>query len=609
MADFFGGVVKGFGPAYDTASARRIRAEERAEDRKYADDIRDKQWKRQVEERMKLWRREDAQLRIQREQALQDRADALAAGNAAKAQEAEAIIQSLDREIREKVQPQPPPLLGGPAMGKPGALSIANQEWPEQDGYPHPFEGSPDMMESIRQALSEEKGEVSDAAILGAAVKGQRMQTLAEDLKKEDQKHEIKGKRAFEYLKDIKTADSPPHNFLSKFDAGREWIDAVMNMELEEGGRKPRISVPTAIQFADMIKASVSEFSKTPTKAKPKAPIGDVVDEIIQMQGQLGDRVPTQTREALAIMGQGPLRRLHGGLTDRLAVRKREREIEDYKEKGTGLTGSTRGYKAAAEAGVKYSELEEQISAQIKEGEEPDPKLLREMKSSMAHVMAFYSYPGRLVPSHLEDLVRGAGRIPNNTILTDMALSHEMSMYAQSLGKDVSHLIKEYGKKNLTKFIGPIQAPLSELVTTFGIDANHPDRFIVNRLRQKYGDMANYKLFLQSGKAVTEQEYNRLKAVVGNPEREDFLDKLLGYAHLEKERTQRKFKAYTDAGLRFNPDLEKGILGGVATQGQEGLSSAEEAQLKKYRDAKAAGLLGEEDELKYRELLLKILRK
>ena len=299
MADFWGGVAKGFGPSYDTASARRIRAEERAEDRKYADDIRDKQWKRQVEERMKLWDREDAQLRIKMAHELQKLEDAERRGDVKKVEAAKVIIQSLDREIREKVQPKAPPLLGGPAMGVgvPGAgqppraiprdidaamPSVLPGEIPRRvspaaapvrppervaGGLPVPkeFEGSPDMMESIRKSLSEEKGEVSDAAILGAAVKGQRMQTLAEDLKKEDQKHEIKGKRAFEYLKDIKTADSPPHNFLSKFDAGREWIDAVMNMELEEGGRNPRISVPTAIQFADMIKASVSEFSK-PTK-------------------------------------------------------------------------------------------------------------------------------------------------------------------------------------------------------------------------------------------------------------------------------------------------------------------------------------------------------
>lgn len=180
MGDFWGGVAKTAGPAYERASARRIRAEERAEDRKYADDIRDKQREQQLEDRMKLWRREDAQLRIQREQALQDRADALAAGNAAKAQEAEAIIQSLDREIREKVQPQPPPLLGGPAMGKPGALSIANQEWPEQDGYPHPFEGSPEIMEDIRKSLSAEKGEISLASKIAAAKKGERLQQAAD---------------------------------------------------------------------------------------------------------------------------------------------------------------------------------------------------------------------------------------------------------------------------------------------------------------------------------------------------------------------------------------------------------------------------------------------
>lgn len=37
---------------------------------------------------------------------------------------------------------------------------------------------------------------------------------------------------------------------------------------------------------------------------KPKLPIGDVVNEIQQMQGQLGDKVPGQSREALELMGK-----------------------------------------------------------------------------------------------------------------------------------------------------------------------------------------------------------------------------------------------------------------------------------------------------------------
>ena len=344
--------------------------------------------------------------------------------------------------------------------------------------------------------------------------------------------------------------------------------------------------------------------------AQPELSINDAVDGIIQMRAQLGpegSRGPQPSREALLKMGHGPIMQLWGAFTDKIAVQKRKRDIEDYKKKGTGLSGSTRGYKEAAEAGLRYAELIEEIENDLKEEREPDPSKLREMKSHMAHVMAFYSHTGRLVPPHLEDLVRGAGRIPNNTILTDMALSHEMSMYAQSLGADVRHLIRKYGRDKMTAFIGPVQAPLSELLTTFGIDAKDPDRFIVNRLRQKYGDMANYKLFLQSGKAVTEQEYNRLKAVVGNPEREDFLDKLLGYAQLETERTQRKFKSYTDAGLRFNPELEKSIFGGEVTpQGSGGLSPAEDAELQKLKAAKAANLMDDAAKRRYLELLNKL---
>jgi hypothetical protein len=534
MADFWGGVAKGFGPSYESALARREREEK--------------------EEKADKARKTAAALaaRIRNE----DRA---------LAQEKYDTKQEQERDAR----------------------ALAGRQYETEQTRLDQKD------EEARQVVARAKEE---------RLRGLRNKIAATGIPQQQEAFKIRGGFPMEGLEpgvDARTLAPTP-----------EQSRALSEDELGVIGARS-----TALQ-EEMNKIAADKRAKAakldPTfkhPATPKSPIGDVVDEIIQMQGQLGDKVPKQTREALAIMGQGPLRRLHGGLTERLAVRKREQVIADYKEKGVGLSGSTRGYKEAAEAGLRYSELLEDIEKGLKEGKEPDPSTLREMKSNMAHVMAFYSHPGRLVPPHLEDLVRGAGRIPNNTILTDMALSHEMSMYAQSLGKDVSHLMREYGKEKLTAFIGPIQAPLSELLTTFGINDKHPDRLIVNRLRQKYGDMANYKLFLQSGKAVTEQEYNRLKAVVGNPEREDFLDKLLGYAQLEKERTQRKFKAYTDAGLRFNPDLEKGIFGEARTQGQEGLSSAEETQLKKYQDAKAAGLLGEEDKLKYRELLLKKLRK
>jgi hypothetical protein len=296
MADFWGGFAQGFAPSYESATARRIRAEERAEDRKYADDIRDKQRKQNIEDRILRNEREDAQLRIKMAHELQKLEDAERRGDAKQVEAAKVIIQSLDEEIRKKVQPQAPPLLGGPAMGgagqppraiprdidaampsvMPGEIqgrvpppAAAPVRPPERvaGGLPVPkeFEGSPEIMESIRKDLEAERGEVSDAAMLGAAVRGQRMQTLAEGLKKEKQQYRTQAERAFEYLKDIQTADSPTYDFLSQFDAGLEWIDAVNNMELEEGVRKPRISDTTALQFADMIKASVSEFSK-PTK-------------------------------------------------------------------------------------------------------------------------------------------------------------------------------------------------------------------------------------------------------------------------------------------------------------------------------------------------------
>jgi len=356
-------------------------------------------------------------------------------------------------------------------------------------------------------------------------------------------------------------------------------------------------------RLKEIAKAERGESAAARAKEKP---IGQVVNEIIQMRGQLGDSVPKQTRQALEIMGDENLRGMHGGLTERLAVRKRERDIADSKEKGTGLSGSTRGYKAAAEAGVRYDELLKDIEKDLKAGKEPDPLKMREMKSNMAHVMAFYTYPGRLVPPHLEDLVRGAGRTPNNAILTDMANAHELSMYGESLAKDIKHLSEKYGKDKMTAFIGPIQKPLSELLTVFGIDDENEDRFIVNRLSQKYQDMANYKLFIESGKTVTEQEFKRLKTVVGDPTREDFLEKLLGFAQLQTERTQRKLKAYKDVGLRFNPDLEKAIYKGATPQGSGGLSSAEDTELQKLKEAKAANLMDDAAKRRYLELLNKL---
>jgi len=342
---------------------------------------------------------------------------------------------------------------------------------------------------------------------------------------------------------------------------------------------------------------------------KPELSTEDAVDGIIQMRAQLGpegSRGPQPSRQALLEMGRGAIMQLYGAFTDKIAVQKRERDIADYKKKGTGLPPSTRGHKEAAEAGVRYDELLKDIEKDLKEGKEPDPLKMREMKSHMAHVMAFYQYPGRLVPPHLEDLVRGAGRTPNNAILTDMANAHELSMYGESLAKDIKHLSEKYGKDKMTAFIGPIQKPLSELLTVFGIDDENEDRFIVNRLSQKYQDMANYKLFIESGKTVTEQEFKRLKTVVGDPTREDFLEKLLGFAQLQTERTQRKLKAYKDVGLRFNPDLEKAIYKGATPQGSGGLSSAEDTELQKLKEAKAANLMDDASKRRYLELLKKL---
>ena len=49
MADFWGGVAKGFAPAYESARARRIRAEEREEDKAERDRLRAEIQKRELE--------------------------------------------------------------------------------------------------------------------------------------------------------------------------------------------------------------------------------------------------------------------------------------------------------------------------------------------------------------------------------------------------------------------------------------------------------------------------------------------------------------------------------------------------------------------------------
>ena len=51
----------------------------------------------------------------------------------------------------------------------------------------------------------------------------------------------------------------------------------------------------------------------------PKLSLEDAADGIIQMQGQLGQRVPTQSREALLAMGRGPIMKLYGALTQQVA--------------------------------------------------------------------------------------------------------------------------------------------------------------------------------------------------------------------------------------------------------------------------------------------------
>ena len=303
MADFWGGFAKGFAPAYESASARRIRAEEWEEAKKAREDaaalaaakVKENLRRWEVEQKAKKdaldlaalqrqenFNREDAQLRIKRAQAVQDREDAERRGDIKEAEKADAAIQSFDEEIRKKVQPKAPPLLGGPAMGVPGAAqqpsviprydideampSVMPGERPRSVPpptaparppaaptlgalpVPREFEGSPEIMESIRKDLEAERGEIPIGDRLAAAMKGERLQKI-------------------------------------KLEAEKRRLD------FESQAKLKRVIPGTA-------------------PARPKLPIGDVLNEIIQMHGQLGDKVPGQSLEALEVMGDGPLRKL-----------------------------------------------------------------------------------------------------------------------------------------------------------------------------------------------------------------------------------------------------------------------------------------------------------
>jgi len=56
-----------------------------------------------------------------------------------------------------------------------------------------------------------------------------------------------------------------------------------------------------------------------PRWAKPELSTEDAIDQIMQMQGQLGQRVPTQSRQAVVEMGRDRIMRLWGGLKQQVA--------------------------------------------------------------------------------------------------------------------------------------------------------------------------------------------------------------------------------------------------------------------------------------------------
>ena len=191
MADFWGGLAQGFAPAYESALARREReAKEEKADKaraaaiKLAAEQRKEMTRRwDVEQKAKKdalalaasqrqegFDREDAQLRIKRAQAVQDREDAERRGDIKEAEKADAAIQSFDEEIQKKVQPKAPPLLSGDLSGLP---------------VPVEFEGSPGMMEGIRESLAGEKGEIPLGNRLAMAAKGARLQKIKDDIAKE----------------------------------------------------------------------------------------------------------------------------------------------------------------------------------------------------------------------------------------------------------------------------------------------------------------------------------------------------------------------------------------------------------------------------------------
>ena len=96
--------------------------------------------------------------------------------------------------------------------------------------------------------------------------------------------------------------------------------------------QKEEIAAKAAEKAAERERKAKLDPRWQPT-AKPELSTEDAVDGIIQMQGQLGQRVPTQSREALLEMGRGHILRRWGALKQQVAgiVQPTQPERDDAK--------------------------------------------------------------------------------------------------------------------------------------------------------------------------------------------------------------------------------------------------------------------------------------
>lgn len=516
MADFWGGVAQGFGPAYEASSRRRDKKSDLAEaavdriieeyirlggDDTRAIEGRDKPTllagisdltkaaaakKRRLAEADKREQRGyDKQVALSIEQrkldAVKDRARL----------DQEAIIESLPPAARERA-------LGGHTLFT-GKQPLPATSWRGQELGPDTLKGLP----------TGEVGQIGKYEALspvqrkGAALAGQRIVKEEADKSNRLATHEL----------------------------------AKAMAELQSGYRIKEKKIPTPPSSADTAKVKgtrelAKHHSLTPALQKRFYSNVDIEDANPAVLEAINEQVKAA-----------------------------QKEIDTINLSESGETAVYFGQVYIPQ----FRKLDREIKADAAAGKEIDQARLDLLRDKGNTLITFYSTHGRkAVPEDVDSLIGNAAKIPGAPVLRSITDAQDSAVLAEDIARDIVALKDAVGEDAMLKAVGKIDRPLIEIQKTLGLFVDSKQFQKIEKLIQKSQGLNNIILKIRSGAAVTESEAARFLKEFADPSRQNYFTALQNFAENERNKVRMALKTQQDAGYFFNKKLVDSIGAGEA---------------------------------------------